>query len=539
MVQSFSLPASDSVSDIEAEELVEFKDAVEELRTWPLIAGELNDAGAEEVFVDVSNYDPVSGHNPIQGHTHFTLESYFKYPHSRQGSCLLASGCRAHVLTNVHAHRCETESLRGEKHELLQHRDSVCRVSCLSTDMSGLGLITGREQRTITDEIGDDSRTGNIEIRNKNKMLVVYLISMVARIVSAGVTHVYSLENIPNCHGEMLAQLSPEQPYDNKYFNSHPPVYEKYTNIFVWNCALHSASDVVFDCCAHAHIGASRSLLSRPGVLVVVGSIESVAGSTAVCVRVMGSLLPFCYRLTPATLTNQPSKGCSGSLCGRLVATSSSKDDSSVSITSDTRMDRAGRHCTLNNCLETKEDLTSQPDQLRTPQIRTILRMSDDQIPVCVNMPALLCPSDIGQQSRFNPTATRRSPSLATSHHNQCVIFYILVSRYSLATSHHNQCVLFYILVSRSSLATSHHNQCVLFYILVSRSSLATSHHNQCVLFYILVSRSSLATSHHNQCAIFYILVSRSPSLATSHHNQCAIFYILVSRSPSLATYQA
>nr|CAD7572229.1 unnamed protein product [Timema californicum] len=30
---------------------------------------------------------------------------------------------------------------------------------------------------------------------------------------------------------------------------------EKDTKILVWNCALHSASDVVFDCCAHAHIG--------------------------------------------------------------------------------------------------------------------------------------------------------------------------------------------------------------------------------------------------------------------------------------------
>nr|CAD7194681.1 unnamed protein product [Timema douglasi] len=39
------------------------------------------------------------------------------------------------------------------------------------------------------------------------------------------------------------------------YFSSHPPIYEKDTKIFVWNCALHSASDVVFDCCAHAHIG--------------------------------------------------------------------------------------------------------------------------------------------------------------------------------------------------------------------------------------------------------------------------------------------
>nr|CAD7569664.1 unnamed protein product [Timema californicum] len=39
------------------------------------------------------------------------------------------------------------------------------------------------------------------------------------------------------------------------YFSSHPPVYEKGTKIFVWNCALHSASNVVFDCCVHAYIG--------------------------------------------------------------------------------------------------------------------------------------------------------------------------------------------------------------------------------------------------------------------------------------------
>nr|CAD7263756.1 unnamed protein product [Timema shepardi] len=39
------------------------------------------------------------------------------------------------------------------------------------------------------------------------------------------------------------------------YFSSHPQAYEKDTKIFVWNCALHSASDVVFDCCAHAYIG--------------------------------------------------------------------------------------------------------------------------------------------------------------------------------------------------------------------------------------------------------------------------------------------
>jgi hypothetical protein len=34
-----------------------------------------------------------------------------------------------------------------------------------------------------------------------------------------------------------------------------PPIYEKDTKIFVWNSALHSSSGVVFDCCAHAHIG--------------------------------------------------------------------------------------------------------------------------------------------------------------------------------------------------------------------------------------------------------------------------------------------
>nr|CAD7195380.1 unnamed protein product [Timema douglasi] len=39
------------------------------------------------------------------------------------------------------------------------------------------------------------------------------------------------------------------------YFSSHPSVYEKYTKIFVWNCAPHSSSDVVFDYCVHAHIG--------------------------------------------------------------------------------------------------------------------------------------------------------------------------------------------------------------------------------------------------------------------------------------------
>nr|CAD7425445.1 unnamed protein product [Timema monikensis] len=42
---------------------------------------------------------------------------------------------------------------------------------------------------------------------------------------------------------------------ETKYFSSHPPFYENDTKIFVWNCALHSASDVVFHCCAYAHIG--------------------------------------------------------------------------------------------------------------------------------------------------------------------------------------------------------------------------------------------------------------------------------------------
>nr|CAD7195954.1 unnamed protein product [Timema douglasi] len=34
-----------------------------------------------------------------------------------------------------------------------------------------------------------------------------------------------------------------------------PQFMKKITIIFVWNCALHSASDVVFDWCVHAHIG--------------------------------------------------------------------------------------------------------------------------------------------------------------------------------------------------------------------------------------------------------------------------------------------
>nr|CAD7261764.1 unnamed protein product [Timema shepardi] len=47
------------------------------------------------------------------------------------------------------------------------------------------------------------------------------------------------------------------------YFSSHAPVYEKDTKIFVWNCALHSASDVVFDCCAHAPFRPPYARLSQ------------------------------------------------------------------------------------------------------------------------------------------------------------------------------------------------------------------------------------------------------------------------------------
>jgi hypothetical protein len=51
----------------------------------------------------------------------------------------------------------------------------------------------------------------------------------------------------------------------------------KITKIFVWNCALHCSSGVVFDYCAHAHIGNCtrarsgekhcRSRSADPGVL--------------------------------------------------------------------------------------------------------------------------------------------------------------------------------------------------------------------------------------------------------------------------------
>nr|CAD7398187.1 unnamed protein product [Timema cristinae] len=55
------------------------------------------------------------------------------------------------------------------------------------------------------------------------------------------------------CNGDLGAE-DPQPPLSKNYFSSHPPVYEKDTKIFVWNCVLHSASDIVFDCFAHAHI---------------------------------------------------------------------------------------------------------------------------------------------------------------------------------------------------------------------------------------------------------------------------------------------
>jgi hypothetical protein len=61
-------------------------------------------------------------------------------------------------------------------------------------------------------------------------------------------------------------------------YSSHPPAYEKDTKIFVWNCALHNSSGMVFDCCAHAHVGRCtrprsgekhcHSRSADPGVLV-------------------------------------------------------------------------------------------------------------------------------------------------------------------------------------------------------------------------------------------------------------------------------
>nr|CAD7571720.1 unnamed protein product [Timema californicum] len=53
--------------------------------------------------------------------------------------------------------------------------------------------------------------------------------------------------------------------FELHYFNSQPPVYEKDTKIFVWNCALHSASYVMFDCCVHAHIVGVGGKAGLPG----------------------------------------------------------------------------------------------------------------------------------------------------------------------------------------------------------------------------------------------------------------------------------
>nr|CAD7262060.1 unnamed protein product [Timema shepardi] len=49
------------------------------------------------------------------------------------------------------------------------------------------------------------------------------------------------------------------------YSSSHPTVYEKDTKIFAWNCALHSSNEVVFDCCAHAHVEGSGGKAELPG----------------------------------------------------------------------------------------------------------------------------------------------------------------------------------------------------------------------------------------------------------------------------------
>nr|CAD7426276.1 unnamed protein product [Timema monikensis] len=65
----------------------------------------------------------------------------------------------------------------------------------------------------------------------------------------------YSLEVHPEDSASMKMEFQGAPFQRRLYFSSHPPVYEKDTKIFVWNCALHSARDVVFDWCAHAHIG--------------------------------------------------------------------------------------------------------------------------------------------------------------------------------------------------------------------------------------------------------------------------------------------
>ncbi|CAG2055943.1 unnamed protein product, partial [Timema podura] len=54
--------------------------------------------------VMISDYNAVSWHTPIQRYTRFTLTGYLKSLHKDQRSCLLASACREHALTNAHAH---------------------------------------------------------------------------------------------------------------------------------------------------------------------------------------------------------------------------------------------------------------------------------------------------------------------------------------------------------------------------------------------------------------------------------------------------
>nr|CAD7427030.1 unnamed protein product [Timema monikensis] len=55
--------------------------------------------------------------------------------------------------------------------------------------------------------------------------------------------------------GTLQKKKETSRNYATNYFSSHTPVYEKDTKIVVWNCALYSASELGFDCCAHAHIG--------------------------------------------------------------------------------------------------------------------------------------------------------------------------------------------------------------------------------------------------------------------------------------------
>nr|CAD7579776.1 unnamed protein product [Timema californicum] len=89
-----------------------------------------------------------------------------------------------------------------------------------------------------------------------------------------------------------------------QYFSSHPPVYEKNTNIFVWNCALYSAGDVVFDCCAHKTL--TMALHPHEISSVTVSELQHLKFSQIslhekVTVKIRG-------RSTPDILISQPSK---------------------------------------------------------------------------------------------------------------------------------------------------------------------------------------------------------------------------------------